>query len=424
LSDTGPNPYEYLGPPESAADATPTLELPATFRTSLGMRIFIYVGAAALCGLFLYVGFVMPFVEEKSRPVWGILLLMLFALGMNALFIAGIINVHRQRLVIKRDCLEFREWVKVRRLPLGEIEGYRVVPQAGSIWIYPKGGGKPIKPGHMERSAELRGWIAANLVDLNAGDAEREVKEILADDGLGLSEEERRFALARARGWCRLLNGAGVALTLWAFFYPRPYPYLMLALVVMPALAIFALHALKGAVRFDAPKHSAYPTTALAFLMPPLALFLRAFLDWRLLDWGRTALIAAPLALLLAGAILAASKRSRSKWHEILAVLLIASAYAFGVTVQANCLLDDADAERHAVTVLVKRASGGKATTYYLKVTAWGDRAEGEEVQASRRQYERAEAGSRAAVYVMPGALGVKWYEVVVDPAGTEAGDG
>ena len=130
--------------------------------------------------------------------------------------------------------------------------------------------------------------------------------------------------------------------------------------------------------------------------------------------------MAAPLSVL--GMVFAIFQMRDTPQPRLGAVVMaiLGMAYGLGGVIQANCLLDDGPSTRHKVEVLSKEARGKHNNEYYIAVTAWADREDGNEVQVSREHYDRAEEGSNATVHVMPGALAVRWFVATVDSSSTE----
>jgi hypothetical protein len=400
---------------EDPGRSTPTPR-PLIFRLSLLWRLLLVVGGIVLTALFIYVA-LLPFMGEGEKLLWTALFLVPVSLAMITVAVCGAISALRGRLVLSDDHVELTE-LTTRRVRVADISGYRIgrAQHNSVLGIYfTQTDLKPMKIDLLfERSDEIQRWFAERFPDLNAQDAEKEEAEILHDEELGVSDEDRRAFLASARRWCRLLSLAAIGVTFWGLFYPHPYAIAIVALGILPLLAVGALAAFRGVTRLDGRRDSAYPTVAAAFMMPPIALVTRAILDWNLLDYADLVLPGIVLSAALTAATYAIGRNAVRGWGNHVALVIFSLLYGLGVVVAANCLMDDAPASRHEVTIAAKRVEGDRPARHHLTVSAWGDREGENDVHVSGRQYDRAEEAGTAVVYVKYGALGCRWYVVEV----------
>jgi hypothetical protein len=209
--------------------------------------------------------------------------------------------------------------------------------------------------------------------------------------------------------FCSAVGGAFA----WAVYSPRPYglavgTQAVLPLVVLPA--IFRHRRLGG---FDA-REKGYPKVAYAFLMPILALALRAALDWHILGWGRFwlpfAAVGAGLFLLVVGG----AADVRKKALKMLVVAMLCLTYSYGLLVHLNCYYDGSWPATYRSQVVSHRldSSGRGPTTYHLVVAPWLDTPGEHPVEVSRSVYAGHHNGDPVRVAVHAGRLGMPWYEV------------
>ncbi|WP_431241318.1 hypothetical protein ACQ9BO_14575 [Flavobacterium sp. P21] len=108
-------------------------------------------------------------------------------------------------------------------------------------------------------------------------------------------------------------------------------------------------------------------------------------------------------------------KTEHNKTSEILSFLgifVFAICYAYGTFITINCLYDHSEPKVFKTSVLDKRISTGKTTTYYLQLGPWGPRKESDEVKVSKEQYNNSKINDEAEVYLMKGEFDIPWFEV------------
>jgi hypothetical protein len=107
------------------------------------------------------------------------------------------------------------------------------------------------------------------------------------------------------------------------------------------------------------------------------------------------------------------SHRERKYNPAAIVETIIASlAFGFGSVLFYNCYYDNSIPVENHVAVISKRISSGKTTTYYLSVTSWGNRAAGDELTVSKKQYNKTSEGDSVTVYLSKGKLGIPWISV------------
>ena len=97
----------------------------------------------------------------------------------------------------------------------------------------------------------------------------------------------------------------------------------------------------------------------------------------------------------------------------LVGTILVACAYAYGMTAETDKLLDRSPPRSFRATVLDKSSSGGVKSprTWHFTVSAWGPRAEGDEITVSSDTFSSIRRGETVCIALGPGALGIPWYE-------------
>ncbi|MGY2131314.1 hypothetical protein ACW9KT_03750 [Hymenobacter sp. HD11105] len=382
------------------------------YGTAKGWRLFMYVMAPPLILLFI----AMPFLMWDEKQLGLTIGLSALAIGMAGFFISGLLEIMKAKHIITDDKLIYEGAFRRKELPLANIKGYRI--DQHYTHIFPITFTDPkIRIGYTSENYEsMQRWFANRYPDLDALEQEQEVAKLLQDDELGRTSSEREEKLNKARKAAQILNTVGGATALWLFLRPQPYQWAIIAGLVVPILAAIVLWLHNGVIRLDERKNSAYPSLAIAVIGPAASLLLRVLLDFDILDYTPLWPQAAAVAFVAVIALLMGSRdfvfRNDSLVSLLPTILIGAALYGFAGTLSYNCAFDEGTATRYEAKVLDKRMSGGKTTTYYLKVTPWGPRPNSEDVTITQDYYERVEAGDSVEIYAMPGRIRVPWFTV------------
>lgn len=265
----------------------------------------------------------------------------------------------------------------------------------------------------MERRDEFADYLFSEFKSLDDEFVEKEAEEILSNNEAGATREDRAENLLRASRIIKYITYLSYGIAIWGFLYPHPYDVLILVAVFFPGIAFILPRFYPGVVRFDSRNFSSYPASGRIVIIPSLILALRAFLDWEIFNWTSFwppfAAILFTMTLLL---FLSYPEERKASWNTIFYFVLL-GIYAYGSTISLNGSLDESDPTKvYDVTVVSKRISSGKHTTYYLEITPWGPRTEPEEVSVPKNLYESMNASDQAIVHIHPGRLNIPWFHI------------
>ncbi len=342
--------------------------------------------------------------------VFGFLFLMFLVLG-----VASILGALRTHIVLERDAIEMRGVVIRRRLARADISHRQMINHGKGgdvLHLVPiHADSKPVKIFHyMESDATLQAWLGA-IKDLDAEERRASEEALFADPELGFTREEREQRVVRARKVAKALEWTTYGVAVWAFAYPVPYELAILALAILPWLAVAIAAGSKGLYRLDGKRNDANPALTTVVLVPSIVLAARAFLDVKVLDWQQALLLAAiggAVAAIVIGVLLT-EVREKPASLVLMGVFMICHVY--GAAVLANSYFDDSPRQRHEVRVYDKRISNGRNKAYYLRLEAWGPTSPGE-VSVPRELYDRISRNDSICVYEWAGAIGIAWYSV------------
>jgi hypothetical protein len=266
-----------------------------------------------------------------------------------------------------------------------------------------------------QTDAVFEDWVAS-LPDLDKREYEESVKEVLQNPEFGATEADRAERLARAGRIAQYLNVAGAilgigAITILLDFISGYYWWLIATLAALPVLAVTIVIASRGLFSIDGEdvRNSARPNLAGLFIVSTIALALRAWIDFNVLDWQRALEIAA-IAGLAAG-LLSLAARSKAKYSAVF-LLVFSLVWASGVTVFYNSYFDKSVPSLFRTRITGMHKTSGKSESYYLKLEPWGPRTAAEDVDVDRDFYGTVSAGDTVCVLLFSGALDVRWYVV------------
>lgn len=386
------------------------------FRIAKGMRVFVFISL----GLFTFMGiyFLVAAPGELSANQKGLsLFLGIFFL----LFVVwGLAHALRTRLTIDERAVTMQTGFRTKTMLLKDIAGYYIAGY-NQIFLVPKNGRKALQiPTGLERAKELHQWVRARFDNTNTLQELEDTKAILSDERYGQTQDDRWLNLKRAKGIANAGSANGLALMIWGMFYPQPYEWVMIILLIAPWVAVFGTWYSRGLIRLTAKKGSGYPTLILLMLLPAGGLLYAVLRDYSIYDFPARGWIELIAATLLASAmcVIACAKSiapEESKGLIVFFVVVMSAAYSFGVVVFINCFYDRSEPEVWRAQVLQKHYSTGNYGTvsdYYLNLSAWGKFNKGEDVQVSKKVYNDVNNGDTVNIFLRQGRWKIPWYWV------------
>ena len=365
-----------------------------------GWAIFIYITAPLLILLFGWL-LIMPFVTGSENDLKTYWFFGPISIIMIALMVIGLMDTIKGKFVIDKYSLFTVSTFSNRNLRFNEIKGYRITDKY--IFIESNDENKKnIKVStYFANTNEIVDWLSENYTDL---------------DKVQVIKEQREDKLRKAHKIAKVLNWTGSLIGAWTFFYPKPYEYAIIAAVVFPIICLIILKYFKGIIRIGERKDTAYPTIFWAIFAAGIGLCLRSLFDYNIFDYSK---IWAPSILITMTYIVILTignkefKFDKAKdYFKIIGFSIIIFGYGYGAVVTLNCMLDKTEPQIFKATMLNKRISTGKNTTYYIELTAWGQRKEVDEVSVSKNLYDRLEKNDNVNIYFRKGKYDIPWFEV------------
>jgi hypothetical protein len=390
-------------------------QYPRTYQTSLLNR-FLYtslgtiLAVAGLLGLWYFgTG------RDKTLSPGGASFLAFFCFLFVLLGAYLAAYMLKAKVILSYDAIEIRELFTTKQVLRSQVAGWRIVATQyiSTLELTPRDPqAKKIKFAlTMKLDGPFHLWFAT-LPNLDRQEIDESKEKLYASRNLAETEEQHYERLAVAATIAKYLGWFTGAVSVWGWFYPRPYPLVILLLSALPLIAVFLGLRAKGVYQFEGRQNDAHPSLALPVILPGAVLTFRAVSDYSFLQWkpflSPILLISFALTFLLSTADPAIQQR---RW-PILAMFVLALMYACGITAHADVLLDRSTPRVFHTEVLSKHVSEGRSTTWELHLGPWGPQAQPSDVTVRSSFYSSVQPGQTVCVNLFPGALKIAWFEV------------
>jgi hypothetical protein len=392
------------------------IQRPMTYRFSPVWRVLAaVVFVPVLCGGLAESFLVWSTAADKPivRTLVACLLLIAFAAGIAWQLVIFL----TWRVTLAADAIETSSWLNRRRIRRDDIKGLRIndTGQAGRIIVVVASSAIPRKISlalkFMQKDAAFSAWFSG-LRNLDAEDLQNSVASIATNAAYGTTPEDRLFRLKWARRIGFALDMVSIALVLWSFIDPRPYPWVIGGLAALPLLALVLIVISRGLFRIGIGAAHAHANLGTACALPAFAIMLRKMFDLNMVDELPLIAAAAICTMVFIAAIALADRDLRSRPWMLVGLALCAGAYAFGALGEANALLDRSPSSVLRSQIIDKHITYGKATTYYFRLAPWGTRSEPADVSVSHDLYDRLEPRNSVCLLLRDGALHMPWFIV------------
>lgn len=217
---------------------------------------------------------------------------------------------------------------------------------------------------------------------------------------------KRLVSIASANRWI------GLALFVWLLVFPKPYVLAIAVALILPWIAVALVLRFPKTLLIDFKGRTLRGSLDGIFLIPSVALAVRAFRDLSFLDSWTVFLAAIATAACIIIVLTRILPRLPSSWDEWTVLALVALAYAFGALAQIDTLPDDTRPVIYRTTVRGMHVSGGRSSISYLDLAPWGQQERSGDVGVPYEFYWKVRPGAQVCVFVRPGFIGLRWYWV------------
>jgi hypothetical protein len=389
--------------------------LPKSYAFSTGNRLFL----GGVGGVLVAAGFAGAFYfgtsEENAAGGlhWVLVVLPLAFAGLGAYLLVFVLTA---RLVLYPDKLEATDFFSSKTVQKTDIEGWRTFSgQYGSslIFVLREPAGKTLKiPDYFARDASYSKWLGGlqNLDRRDFADSKKRMKRIASGSG---SPGEGAERIRQAQTTAKALSWIAGATAAWGWFYPQPYALVIWILVAIPIFAMVLAVKGRGIYDLEGKRNQPRPSLAIPLIAPGCVLGLRALLDVHVLDWKPLLFAAVTVSLGLAVFLARTDPENQARMTAAVFVMwFMLVVYSYGTLMELNSIADRSEPTVIEASVVGKRISSGRSTTYYLVLGPWGPRATAEDVTVSRSVYYAVRKGNTVIVRLYGGFFHVAWYSV------------
>ncbi|WP_316797894.1 hypothetical protein [Pedobacter frigidisoli] len=387
------------------------------YKLGHGWKVFAIIFSPLLIALFGML-LVMPFIPALNDNLSPSILWFSVPLSLGMMFL-GVVTLRdaiKGKFVIDFDRLYNLSTLGNRELLFTEIKGYRTDDK----YIYIEPNVQHLKKvkvtKYISGAVEIERWLAERYPDLDQLKAEEEKEAIFANNDFGFSFEERTVKFNQASSVAKILNVIGGLTGAWTLFFPNPYKIALWCAIAVPLICIPVIKYYKGLIRIDKRKDSPYPSIFIAFLLPCVAVFLRALLDYNIFDHSKIWIPMFVIALVMTAIVCLKNAELQSGGKKAIGTIVVFTlfslAYGFGSIIFLNCYYDQSTPKMFHSKILSKRIRSGKTTSYYLELEPWGERKTAEDVDVSKDFYFEVNESDTVNIYFMKGKFDIPWFEL------------
>ncbi|WP_299988634.1 hypothetical protein [uncultured Pontibacter sp.] len=383
------------------------------YKTAKGPALFIYIAAPVfiLLGLFcLYV----PFMVGQANPLPLVIILWPMAIGFIVFLSIGLLDTIKGRIIVHEDRIQVIKTLSDRSLQFDEIKGYRIAQ--GYLYVESTiPDKKRLKfSSSIGNSDAFYTWLTNSFPHLDDVEIIEESQEILTNAHYGRTVEEREATFNAARKKAKVLNWTGGLACAWALFWPEPYEYAILTAIAIPLITLITIKFSDGLFRLNENKESTYPSVSLAMFAPSFALGLRGLLDFNIFEYSNVWILMSILSGILFAIFFYRNQefnfRRAKGYVATSSIAIVLLCYSYGAVIMLNCFYDTSESQQYTATVVNKRISTGKNTSYYLELTKWGNQVKNDEVSVTEEFYNQFENGDEVTVYFQKGQFDIPWF--------------
>lgn len=222
-----------------------------------------------------------------------------------------------------------------------------------------------------------------------------------------------RIKMARYSMWT--VNAVVIGIPVITMVAGRAGSWLTVVLMLIPIVVFMLIEYHKGLIVMMGNKEEIRPSAIIAIIVPQIWLFLYTS-PLHIVDHTKMWL-PVMIATMALTAWLAYSSRHQqlamksAKWWALLFCAAHFCAGSYGSLVYFNAVLDKNKPEIYQATIINKRISRGKSTTYYLKLQPWGPVKDSKEISVGEATYNALEENDKLEMTLYKGAFDIPWYK-------------
>lgn len=344
-----------------------------------------------------------PLEDLREQHLWAALFLTVAAVVAGGLVL---VELFRYRLVLWEDRLEFRSFagsVVLWRRDFTQWRGYGEV-----VILWGDNGSETFRLPQGSGCEAIQAWLAP-LENKGAERASGILENLLRDESLGRTPEERYMRMMRARVLSCVMLLVSVAVTLVTLVQSARWQTLPWALVILPYCDALAALRYAGLYRMDFWNEDPREDLGRNICVPSLCLLVITLSRFQLTNFAQPAawalLIVVPLLVLFR------ASTPSAPFRHLLFVLPFALVHAYATAVLLNQIREPRPAVVNETT-LVRKLPLRQNRQPQVEVAPWSTRRQAVAVAVSEAFYRATEEGGAACVHSHRGILRIEWIEV------------
>lgn len=380
---------------------------PYVVQASLNVRLWSLIGSIAFAALMTWL-ITAVLLADDDRGFWTAAILAGFfgAMVIGSLWLGA--AVWTRRVIFDAAGVSVESVWGRRRFERAWLHGWRSGGLEGDLAIvdlYRKDDPRSFRiwaPKIVD--ATIEAWFG-EARNLEVVETKAALAEIEGDEALGATSEERINATDAEVLFLRRAYWPMLAFTLWVLFAPKPYQVAVGAAIVLPIVIVLVTYLRRGRWRLWAGPNEFRASPSPHIGLCVAAAVLRAFYDWRIIDWALLGSIVVAAGVVIAVLVLVAFGQRFSDRDRVIGAVFGAVAYAYGAVVPLNMWLDDRapDALRGVVIELDAERVVIAPPPPFLRAI---------DTEISPRLAERLTMGGEVCIDLYRGAFGVSSYDV------------
>lgn len=215
------------------------------------------------------------------------------------------------------------------------------------------------------------------------------------------------------------LEWIAIGLSMWFLFYPKPYNFLLIALLLLPFIGMFLnglnKSSIASLVEIDRDSKNEYDVADFIDI-PAWVITVRALLDYELDSFSSLIIIGSVAFIAVLLFLFATHKQiensNKDKTWIYLSIIFSIFIYSYSSITAINCSFDTSNPIIYETKIIDKHISKGRRgrKTYYVKVQPWGHHYDSENMKVSSSEYENYLINESVKIDYKEGLLGIPWY--------------
>ncbi|MCR8558287.1 hypothetical protein KXD93_11560 [Mucilaginibacter sp. BJC16-A38] len=302
----------------------------------------------------------------------------------------------------------------VKEIPNEDVKGFKIGDKA--IYIKSISGNARISIRDyttIENVSELVKCLNERYTNLDEVEYKAELGEILQDQNLGISEEERKQSLNKARQMSMAYNVGGFLLFFLSLLIFKYNPIVDFIVLIYPLAGVLIMILSKGLIKLISKKNSAYYHIFIGMYMAVIVTLIKTIVDYNVYQYSNlwVTVLACSVILILVFYVISIKKSTNMVAGQFIMAIIISFCYSYGSILKINCTFDKSPSQLYTPVIIDKHITHGKKDSYYLKLNQWAARPV-HDTEVGYDLYYRTNIGQHVDVYLRKGFLNIPWFTI------------